>query len=442
MANSLDRNRNGGTADATERSEASTGQSAAAAEASFAEGGCLSNTHPQTSQVAIEGYPDCFVSGGFDWLEWGAFVEWNPFSGPAMMMELDWFKRECQEEKQSDKFMTLMGLVPIRVFRRGMNRGGDRGQQFEYKISYRGVNIGLANREKPNGSNPNLFVRQRGRECLLLGARESFEAVRDFIAALGAKIISDKITRVDFCLDLAGVPIEALQGPVERHQFIRRAKHVRPASDLVSDTKSGFSAGQNPLHLTVYDKLAEQAGKGDKLYLQALIDRRWGGELPTAASRIEFQVSRPWLKDNGIDSTTELFQHAGSIVEKLTTKWFRLTTEPIDRASNHQSRATTLPLWTNIQNAFVWEFGQPTRSLVPIERKQITAEHLGKQARGCLISALLQMGVRCTSYDDFVEQAGKVLWAIAGDDNAQIEFVEEFWCRESEHVYEPYQDAA
>lgn len=419
-----------------------TGRTAAESENAINGGGCLSNTHPQTSQVIIPGFPLATIAGGYDWLEWAASVEWNPFAGPAMMMELEWEKNECQTEKKSDKWMMLTGLVPIRVFRTGMNRGGDRGQHFDFKISFRGIEIGLSKREKADTKNPNLYVKQTGRNCLLLGARESYQNVRDFVAALGGEIVTEKISRADFCLDLAGVPIEALQEFVEQDKFVTRAKNVFPRSDAVAQTKMGYSAGKNPLHLTVYSKLLEQAGKRDKLYLQALIDRRWGGVMPETATRIEFQASRRWLLANGVDSPSDLFRLAGAVVEKLTHKWFRLTAEAVDRSANHQSRAATHPIWEGVQTAYAAVFGQPAGMLIPINRQGITAEHLLKQARGCIVSAMQQQGLRCFSYEHFVEQCGKLLSEISGDDDAQLKFVEEFWCRESENAYEPYKDVA
>jgi hypothetical protein len=46
------------------------------------------------------------------------------------------------------------------------------------------------------------------------------------------------------------------------------------------------------------------------------------------------------------------------------------------------------------------------------------------------------------SCDEFAEKSARLLLEIAGDEDEQLEFVENFWCRESEHAYESFKEAA
>ena len=110
---------------------------------------------------------------------------------------------------------------------------------------------------------------------------------------------------------------------------------------------------------------------------QAMIDRRWGGQKPDHATRIEFQLSRACLRDFGIDSPSQFMKSIGTIVLELSFNWFRLTAEAVDRKNNHQSRALTHPVWEEIQGAFVKcfidAFAEP---LSPIHREQVDVKRL------------------------------------------------------------------
>lgn len=114
------------------------------------------------------------------------------------------------------------------------------------------------------------------------------------------------------------------------------------------------------MRLSVYDKLMERIGKSEALYLQALVDRRWyGGHDLQSASRVEYQMHRRWLVEQGISTPDDFLRLRGSLSEKLTHDWFRLTKKHVDRRNKHQSRAATHPIWEGIQKAFATIFGQP-----------------------------------------------------------------------------------
>jgi hypothetical protein len=390
-------------------------------------GGCLSNTHPQASHPGYADIvPGCHVSGGFDWLAWAASVQWNPLSFSSTMAELEEAKLKCQEKKEEFQWMDLVGLGPIRVFRQGFNRGGDAGQHFEFKLSYKDVAIGLARLECGTKWRANLFACMRGRDCLLLGAREGYDIVREFIRRLAGEIQWEQAARADFSLDIARLDVVEIQEAAERGQFITAARNVAPWTNLVGHKKSGLSVGKRPLHLTVYDKLAQVLIKSDVLYRQAMQDRRWDGELPDKATRVEFQASRQWLLNQGVDSPDDLFRLAGAVVAKLTGEWFRLTAKPVDRENNNQGRAETLALWEQIQLGFARVFGEPNGQLIPIERERIHPERLIRQGRGCLANAMLQMGRRCETFDDFVFSAVEVLQRSVPTAEDAVKFIEDY----------------
>ena len=399
-----------------------------------ARGGCLSNTHPQSSQRELNGFPGCLVSGGLDWFEWSSSVRWRPERFHKVAETFEKVKATCQEERRPFEWVSVDGVADVRLGRTGINRGGDRGHYFDFKLNLCGVQMALANRPTPSKEHPNVWVKMTGRDCLLLGAGEAYGLVHAFLEMLDGKVIGEKLSRVDLCLDLANLDVCALQEPVERGQFVTLAGSVHPHTDVLNETKTGFSAGKRPMHLTVYDKVAELAKKMSVDYIQAMVERRWGGTMPEKATRVEFQCSREWLRNQGVDSPTSFFRLQGTLAEKLAEQWFRLTDRPVDRKNKNQGRAETHPLWVAIQEAFQVVYGEPAGELRPIERAKIQPIRLLKMARGCLRSALLQMGKRCQDYGEFVGRAAMVLEDLGAIENDEAAFMKEYFYRQTEYL--------
>jgi hypothetical protein len=166
-------------------------------------------------------------------------------------------------------------------------------------------------------TSPNFCLKQTGRGCLLVGAVEANERAEVFISALGGVPIELKMSRGDLCLGIVNLSAFDLHDLVKRGHFITSASMVRPAIDYVMDKVTGFYAGKAPLYLTIYDKVAERMGKVDQLYNQALIDRRWHGQIPSIAARIEYQLRRKWLLTKGISTPRDFLERRGSLGETL-----------------------------------------------------------------------------------------------------------------------------
>lgn len=399
--------------------------------------GCPSNTHTSSSHVLLSGYPEYTVSGGIDWFEWAAVVKWDSACYLDMLRLFEGAKAKCQAESKQSEWVNIVGTGDIRIGRTGLNRGGTKGQHFDYRVSYRGVTLGVAKRERATTMLPNVFVQMRGRDCLLLGALTGYEIIREFIAALGGTVREEILSRADMCLDVVGMNVCELQALVENHQFIGRGQVVTPHTNLTTNRKTGFSAGKNPLRLNAYDKIREQMGKRvDALYYQALVDRRWGGREPNQATRLEYQVSRQALKENGISTPNEFVRLQGALWQKLTAEWFRITDRPVDRKNKNQSRAITHALWTAIESAGTDIFGKPCGELIPIERGKVNPDRLLKQGRGCLRTALLQMGLNITTYSDFTSACRWALEKIVATPEEAAGFMEEYQQRATEHQCE------
>lgn len=295
----------------------------------------------------------------------------------------------------------------MRARRVGFNRGGEKGQHYDFSLKIPGMSIGLAPRDvtpqeaakSPTQIAPNFVAKQTDRDCLLFGAVEGFEMAEALLEALGGKPLLKRISRGDLCLDVVNLDVQELLALVKSQHFITRARSARPQIDYVTEKATGFNVGKHPLYMTVYDKVREQYGKTDALYLQALIDRRWGGDIPDTATRIEFQMAGNWFRDHGINTPEDFLQHSGTLSELLTHDWFRLTEGPVDREGKHQSRAKTHPIWLGMQEGFAEIFGPPQGEMTPLAREQVEPIALARQGRGCLAACLLQMGIEFYTYD-------------------------------------------
>ena len=402
--------------------------------------GCQSTTQGSSSQpLRMEGYPDYLISGDIDWFEWCALID---FSDSAIFQniceEFQRVKDKCQTDRRDFEEIILEGFGRVRVGRTGINRGGARGQHFEFQINVPGVTFGLSPRnvddaiEGRGGHQVNFYSLQRGRDCLLVGAREGYRRAMEFIDFLCGEPADLKISRADLALDICNLDTAELTKLVLADHFVTLANNIRPEMNLVSKKQMGFSAGKSPMRLSVYDKYAERLGKADDLYNQALIDRRWYGEMPRFATRVEYQMRRRWLLSQGIHSPMDFLGTCGSLCQKGTCEWFRITTDPVDRDNKHQSRSEVHPIWHGIQRGFETVFGEPEVSLRPISRQKISATKLLEQARGCLASALLQMDKKCETYGQFAEASKRAIVAMASGKDAKEAFMTQLKKRKME----------
>lgn len=263
--------------------------------------GCQSTTQGSSShRLHLEGCPECLVSGGIDWWEWSGLFDFSQSSNfDAATREFLAVKEYCQNARLAFHEVHIPDFGPVRVSRKGVNRGGDRGQHFEIALRIAGVRIGLTPRDGEELSTgkkrhqANFYGLQTGRDCLLTGAAQGYQRALDLAKCLGGVPTELKLSRADLCLDICNLQAAELLKLVKKGHFITQARSVRPDINFVTDQVTGFSAGKSPLRLSVYDKLIERLGKSDALYLRALVDRRWyGAEDLTSATRVEYQMRR------------------------------------------------------------------------------------------------------------------------------------------------------
>lgn len=433
----------GGVAAAAALAAAASGVAAAEASLPLAmmaslseQGRHLCNTAPQSIQFPFEDHPNCLVSGGLDWLSFSWWIAWREWSFALLFNQLRDLKERAQTENVDRVGDFLLGNIPVFVFRSGYRSGGERGSQFKYKISLGGISIGLSDRQCSDGDKerPNCHVRLTGHDCLVHGAWYSYDVLKNAIEKLGGDVQKETVSRVDACIDIANLPVETLQGLVQRRQFITRLKNVVPYVNLVDNVQSGFAAGKHPQRLIVYDKLLEVLGKADQEYAQALIQRRYAGQVPEHALRVEVQLSRQCLLKYGVDSPGDARTHTAAAVHRFLSDSFRIVDQTIPVGSKNHSRANVHPLWSAIQRGFEDVFGEPGDCPAAIDRSTVNPQQLVRQAIGCLRNVLLQQGVDLANYEEFCQHCVEQMQRIHALETSRQAFVEEYQLRLTEHL--------
>ncbi|WP_339747598.1 hypothetical protein [uncultured Rubinisphaera sp.] len=339
--------------------------------AELMQGWCPSNTTPQSIQKPLINHPNYLFCGGLDYFAWSALVEWDNDCFKNLFDQLKSFKEYCQEFSKPSERVYLAGSIPAFVHRTGANRGGERGVHFPYCITHAGLRIALGDWQPTQRTQDNLFIEMKGKDCLNHGAWETHQHITEIVNKLGGKILDEKLSRADFCLDIANLPVSELQELIQARNFITKFKVVSPYENLVNELLTGFSAGNSPKRLIAYDKLEQTKNKCDQEYVQALIQRRYGGIVPEHATRIEIQLGRESLIKSGISRPRDVLVHGPFALRQLMTETFRLTDIPIPVGTKNHSRAEIHPLWESIINGFETVFGSPGEKPVPIDRSKL-----------------------------------------------------------------------
>lgn len=404
---------------------------------------CLGNTKSPSSHVklSIDGIGDVYASGGVDWFEWSIWVQVERLS--VLLGALD-LLREAKESAQSTSQQLaqvhLPEFGPVNVSRQGKTRGRTNGTHYEFQLQIPGVTIAFSERvldiakaERQKRPQPQLYALQTGRDCLLYGAVEGYENTSAFLTALGLVPVRETISRGDLCLDLCGLPTSFIVELCKHQCFVTRARRVKPEEDLSSEQCTGLSIGKNPKRLNIYDKFREVIRKGDALYLEALLQRRWGEHASFNSTRVEFQLWRETLQKYDILTPSQFLDHRRSLIDDLCQNYFRLTDVPVDREGKHQSRAATHQCWLEIVRAFQQLFAEPQQALPPIDREKVDPKRLVQMGRGCLLNALVQMGAQFETYEQFAQQCMKILVKLFPQRDERQQFMEQVAIRRLEN---------
>lgn len=372
-----------------------------------------SNTYLQTRQSgagcpSLSSSPPCdstFTHSSFssvfaiDWWESSGVVEWHSPVAAPFFHRLHDHQRQAREWKSS---------VPVEFGRRSMllrESGMGRGRQahLEFVMECGPMMLAFSTREKASRKLANLYLKIPGEACLLWGAEQTRDEIISLLREHGGVLVDEWVRRIDLCLDLPGCDLrESLMPAFEAGQFLTSAKKWNLWDGV--DGKTGFTFGSRPgLLLNVYDKLREVTRR-DEAYRLAMMERRWGGVVPAAATRVEYQIGKAWLDQYGLRTAENVLVQLPDIVAKLVGKEPRhfvyFTNRVPDRDNRHQSRVEVHSIWGQIVEAMQQSAGEPRSKLRPIERASMSLKGAWGMVLSGLTTAAARTGRYCASLDD------------------------------------------
>lgn len=376
-------------------------------------GGEPSITPPQTLQ-----------RGGEDWLEVSLYLQWQPEQFQAIAAMLDEAKEAAahtEQDKMGAHAEADLGAAGVWLVHPNARRmGGETGPMARWRLERDGIAVALMNRAAPHETMPSASVRLTGDVLLLQGGADAlWQQVRGWFEAMGATITREIIGRVDVAVDLPGVDVREFYQAFAERRIITRAKKAKEFGEGLYQVHrtglnvTGITIGRAPM-LRIYDKLAECT---DPTIREALRVQRWGGEIPTTATRVEFQLRGEFLKRGGwveiepgkrkrlraVESFADWQNARALIVEYLTSKWVRFVDSIVDR--RHTERATSTPLWSRIGAALRAMWDRASEFVPRLDRDKINPEALLNQIRGCFerVAAIKHRTIEAA--DDFLGSA-------------------------------------
>lgn len=283
---------------------------------------------------------------------------------------------------------------------------GNDPVRMSYYLIINGVVFMLSDRRSASGFSPNVMVQVPGQQCLRWQVRDLMEFVRGVIRVAGGEIVCEKLSRVDLALDLLDVTMDGFWAAYEEQRFITRVKHHLQIGGTEGRT---LYFGKPPLSLCIYDKTGQlEKLSGYQLREELMLLHRLWGRSSEAVTRVEYRLYRDALKEHGIDSPDDLFRKLPDLIGYLTSKWIRLTRDPVDRMN--PGRALTLPLWTQVAEGFQRWAGAPQgASLAPLPKVQQETGALAKQLLGLALTHAARVHGRVLTVQETLDHAQAVL---------------------------------
>ncbi|GHV23141.1 hypothetical protein AGMMS49959_15360 [Planctomycetales bacterium] len=298
----------------------------------------------------------------------------------------------------------------FRVAPHGMNLANSRFSNYRFVLHEVGIRYLLKGTPEPNGASGNVFVMIGSKPLMKWGIEICVKIARSALEEMGGAIGEIKVSRVDLCVDLAGVDVERFQDVFAGGGYVCRARRNNEyeVRDFNPDTHEDFSAhkyghrktgvtlGKSNVVVRIYDKLRE--ARNDEEKMELLQQNRFGGVMPEKATRVEFELKREALRNLmtknlfGICTLDEYLTNRSSIIRYLTTNWLRVYGHFFDRT--HTDRLTEkdyLPEWREAVRAFR-EIDAGKVEQMRAEKKASVPEHrrLKDQIIGCATSIVAQ----------------------------------------------------
>lgn len=343
-----------------------------------------------------------------DWFQLAACVVWDGLKSKHWFERLRIEKLAAQESRHPA--IVQMGPDIVNVSPGGQGGGNDSHK--EIQLEWKGVQVGLSERDNATRQLSNATMTATGNPCLVTGWTEAWMLFRRVIEFMGGTAVDEWIRRNDFCIDLPGLDFATDLYPLlQKRHLITRCRGRNYNEEGVRPT--GFSVGKcNRLRVVIYDKRYETNKKLDPVYLEAMRQRRWAGVIPETATRVEWQIGRPWLRQFSLENSESFLERMPDLFAKLTDEVqgsFRITKTEPDRKNQHQSRAETLPLWKRIVEIGKETMGQSTQPLTRLDRSNLDERRAIHQILGFATSIADRRGSMCGTKSDVKQLISEML---------------------------------
>lgn len=194
-------------------------------------------------------------------------------------------------------------------------------------------------------SRPSAMIRIRSEALWRIGPKECVNLLREIFTKAGAKSLTIKPSRIDLCVDMT-FPVS--EWSVNLIPFrVTRSQYAAP--HFCNALMTGISIGKGTIAARLYDKPLEIKQKSKKIWMYDI----WGIEedIPKNLKiiRTEGQFRREALKELGIDTIDDLFDHIEKLWGYFTQHWLKFADNP----GNHHTMRKVLPWWEIIQNSFL-----------------------------------------------------------------------------------------
>lgn len=363
-------------------------------------------------------------TGGLDTVHVSFYGEWCPDIWNGLTKRFDELLHVSREQGMESARLETPHGRPFAFHPAGRRTGS---LFYSWGAHWEGCDVHILNRQQFSQDTPLILVQFKSYPLMQYGLEWLIARLEEDLKVHGFTLRSHIISRVDACVDLPEVNVsEVSRLAIAGHEVTRMRKFGLYGGRTIDEHETWERGNRKRVLFRAYDKLLES--KRDLVKQELLVRKRWGGVLPAAATRAEFQFARPVLKDFLIRTSEDLFLQLPQLMEWATSKVYRLAERPVDRENNNQTRVPNAPIWKAIRKAFAGWIGITTQP-IKISRSVVKpkAERLQKQALGCLQSMYATVGESFKDTKELLERMIKDTepWACAmnlGIDRKREEF--------------------
>ena len=256
--------------------------------------------------------------------------------------------------------------------------GSNIGLRHKFLVRWGSCVISFSGRQVGLKCHPNVQIEMASTHLMSVGHHEkAWGEVMAMLAATGMEVERTSVSRIDLCVDFAGMGMTEFQNQIMGEQVIRRAREIDIRAKNVTEFESFTFGTKNKIR--IYEKRKEVQSNPSKLGL--MIQRRWG-KVTDKAVRVEFQVMGDKLEKIGCGrGVGEVFANLGAITDYFTSDWFRIADRRVDREGKNQSKPGNSDLWNKVVQAFHEWIGAAQGELKPVTKSRQTKD----QTLACLI---------------------------------------------------------